>query len=78
MSLHHSQDRLKKLSHEIHSVSIFGTFPLPLSPLVSTQETPQPTHILPCSLTPDCALLFLTFMPLYKPFLRNENRFSLF
>lgn len=58
--------------------SIFGTFPLPFSPSVSTQETPRPTHILPCSLTPDCALLFLTFMPLHKPFLLNEKPFLCF
>lgn len=68
MSLHHLQNRLTKLAREIHSFSIFDTFSFPLSSSVSPQETPWPAHILPCPLSLDCAVLLLTFMPLYKLF----------
>lgn len=68
MSLHHLQNRLTKLAHEIHSFSIFDTFPLPLSSSVSPQETPWPAHILPFPVSLDCVVLLLTFMPLYKLF----------
>lgn len=58
--------------------SIFGAFPLPLSSVVSAQETVLPIHIFSHSLFPDYAALWRAFMPLYTLFLLNENPIILF